>query len=62
MTDTDREAREHMRRCPEHEMTVNADDEWECLTCDQEEGSDPESTGWNDGPRSRTPRHPEWIA
>ena len=32
------EAREHMRRCPDHELTIDSDDRWRCLTCEAEEG------------------------
>ena len=45
MSATDREARIHMKRCPEHEMTVNADDEWECVTCNRAE--DWSNWAWN---------------
>ncbi len=41
----DREAvteavRLHMLRCPDHEMTIDGDDEWRCLTCEAEEAED----------------------
>jgi hypothetical protein len=28
------EAREHMQRAPNHDVTVGADDRWHCLTCE----------------------------
>jgi hypothetical protein len=33
----DEEARTHMRRCPDHEVVVKSDDEWHCLTCEDED-------------------------
>lgn len=33
----DEEVREHMRRCPDHEMTVESDEDWHCLTCEAED-------------------------
>lgn len=33
----DEEARAHMIRCPDHEVVVLDDDEWHCITCEEEE-------------------------
>lgn len=46
----DEAARLHMRSCPDHEVIVDTDDQWHCLTC---EGRDNEPAGWA-GVRPRT--------
>lgn len=45
--DSGHDAREHMKRCPEHEMTIDSNDEWCCLTCEAEEGNNGEAMGGN---------------
>lgn len=37
---TDADARQHMIRCPDHEVTVNANDDWACLTCEAQEAEE----------------------
>jgi hypothetical protein len=37
VTDEEEEIRYHMLQNPDHEVIVGEDDEWHCLTCEDEE-------------------------